>query len=57
MKEPNDCTYNIGVECNPVCRNCWRCGWNPNVKEQRTQRILQTKSYKQNRQMDFEAVG
>lgn len=57
MKEPNVCAYNAGIECKPVCRNCWRCGWNPTVKNQRTQQILQTKSYKQNSQLDLGRIG
>lgn len=35
MKRPDDCQYNVMVECTPGARNCANCGWNPAVKQQR----------------------
>ncbi len=46
MKKPDDCKYNAMIECQPGCRNCNECGWNPVVQERRLQGILRSQSYK-----------
>lgn len=48
MKESNVCSYNADVECKPVCRNCWKCGWNPTVRENRIQQVIQAKILNRN---------
>ena len=33
-----DCQYNRMLECEPP-RQCWRCGWNPKVMNERLQKF------------------
>lgn len=41
MKATPDCQYNAGLDC-PACeRRCERCGWNPDVKRKRLNRMWQ----------------
>ena len=37
------CKYNNLVECPAAGRSCWRCGWNPKVKNERLVRLLKGK--------------
>ena len=37
------CKYNPAVECLQECRNCDKCGWNPNVAWQRKQEQIERK--------------
>lgn len=45
MKRPDNCVYNNMIECQPGCRNCSSCGWNPAVKEKRVREFLRTQGY------------
>jgi hypothetical protein len=40
IKGMNPCPHNGGVACTDK-RNCDKCGWNPIVAEERTERIKQ----------------
>lgn len=37
--KPDSCDYNVGVQCFPV-GDCRKCGWNPDVAQERSDRIL-----------------
>ena len=30
-----ECKHNKGVECEPRCAKCHKCGWNPDVDKER----------------------
>ena len=36
---PDDCDFNAGVRCDSV-GECGKCGWNPDVAQERSIRIL-----------------
>ena len=38
VKTP-DCKHNSMLECPPSERQCWRCGWNPKVMNERLQKF------------------
>jgi hypothetical protein len=34
-KQTVTCKHNAGVECEPRCAKCHKCGWNPDVDKER----------------------
>lgn len=34
-KQTVTCKHNVGVECEPRCAKCHKCGWNPEVDKER----------------------
>ena len=36
-----DCKYNHLLECPPEQRQCWRCGWNPDVSCERRKKLAE----------------
>lgn len=39
MKEPCCCTYNKMIECAADFRPCFKCGWNPEVRKKRLEKV------------------
>lgn len=39
------CKYTVGVVCPPYERKCEKCGWNPEVSENRLQKIKEARGY------------
>jgi hypothetical protein len=37
-KQTVTCKHNAGVECEPRCAKCHKCGWNPDVNKERKEK-------------------
>ena len=44
------CEFNAGVDCEPRCRHCEKCGWNPEVRDFRLECLRDKRRIEEYRQ-------
>ena len=42
-RKPKVCPHNDACECTEAQRQCWKCGWNPEVAKRRMAKMLKKK--------------